>query len=407
MSTILAVAVAAVIIVTLTAAPTYAQTTIPDWVKDVAGFWADGLIDDEAYAGTIEYLVNEGVIAIQAEPAPVETTSVCESFWDDQIEQFAVVGLRVIGQDDPGAEEVEYLASIYRMIDERRDRYLETTPAEERNACFENHSDGYVFPFAPLEKPWFDDYEVDATITDSLELYYEVMGIVPEPSSGNEPVEAPVAQADGASHKPSLFDYDLVDIDVSLFNATVKECGSGVGGLVRIPVVIENMGSQEANVQYQVHIMTENGTVINSSQMLEQRDLGPGMSAHTSGNVPDVNEVWSECGVTIESATAWVAKTVSDPSPPSTSTENSTLDIEIIACTQSSSQYVEVEGKIKNLSAQTYDVKYIYYVADSNKDIITFEKATAWDLGPGQTEFVDRLIRYSGSWEYCGIQTTR
>ena len=62
--TIMTTAVAVVALTLLTAGAVYAQTTIPDWVKEVAGFWADGLINDDEYASTIQYLIEQGIITI-------------------------------------------------------------------------------------------------------------------------------------------------------------------------------------------------------------------------------------------------------------------------------------------------------------------------------------------------------
>ena len=38
---------------------------IPDWVKNNAGWWADGQIDDAAFLQTIEFLINEEIIIVQ------------------------------------------------------------------------------------------------------------------------------------------------------------------------------------------------------------------------------------------------------------------------------------------------------------------------------------------------------
>ena len=47
-----------------------AQSAIPSWVKTTAGGWADGIIDDETFIGSLEFLIGEGVIAVPpSEPA--------------------------------------------------------------------------------------------------------------------------------------------------------------------------------------------------------------------------------------------------------------------------------------------------------------------------------------------------
>ena len=47
-----------------------AETSIPSWIKNNAGWWADGTIDDSSFLQGIEYLINEGIIVI-----PTTTTS--------------------------------------------------------------------------------------------------------------------------------------------------------------------------------------------------------------------------------------------------------------------------------------------------------------------------------------------
>ncbi len=50
--------------------PVNAQSdVIPDWIKNNAGWWADGLIDDKTFVDGIEYLIAKGVI-----PAELETS---------------------------------------------------------------------------------------------------------------------------------------------------------------------------------------------------------------------------------------------------------------------------------------------------------------------------------------------
>ncbi|MBT3956420.1 MAG: peptidase, partial [Nitrosopumilus sp.] len=37
---------------------------IPSWIKNNAGWWADGTIDDDSFVSGIEYLVNNGIISV-------------------------------------------------------------------------------------------------------------------------------------------------------------------------------------------------------------------------------------------------------------------------------------------------------------------------------------------------------
>ncbi|MDA1346718.1 MAG: peptidase [Crenarchaeota archaeon] len=39
---------------------------IPDWIKNNAGWWADGLIDDDSFVGGIQFLIKEGIMTISS-----------------------------------------------------------------------------------------------------------------------------------------------------------------------------------------------------------------------------------------------------------------------------------------------------------------------------------------------------
>ena len=38
--------------------------TVPKWVKNTAGWWADGTIDDGTFVNAIQYLIKEGLIQV-------------------------------------------------------------------------------------------------------------------------------------------------------------------------------------------------------------------------------------------------------------------------------------------------------------------------------------------------------
>ena len=43
---------------------TSVATTIPSWIKNNAGWWADGVIDDDSFVSGIEYLVNNRILIL-------------------------------------------------------------------------------------------------------------------------------------------------------------------------------------------------------------------------------------------------------------------------------------------------------------------------------------------------------
>ena len=44
--------------------PVSSVVSIPEWVKNNAGWWAAGEIDDNTFANGIQYLIKEGIIAV-------------------------------------------------------------------------------------------------------------------------------------------------------------------------------------------------------------------------------------------------------------------------------------------------------------------------------------------------------
>ena len=53
-----------IIEVPATAVSGTAESTIPGWVKNTAGWWADGTIDDGTFVNAIQYLIKEGLIQV-------------------------------------------------------------------------------------------------------------------------------------------------------------------------------------------------------------------------------------------------------------------------------------------------------------------------------------------------------
>jgi hypothetical protein len=49
---------------TLTPTPVESETSIPSWIKNNAGWWADGLIDDGSFVSGIQWLISNGVMNI-------------------------------------------------------------------------------------------------------------------------------------------------------------------------------------------------------------------------------------------------------------------------------------------------------------------------------------------------------
>ena len=59
-------------IATLTMNIGQAEATIPDWIKNNAGWWADGLIDDGSFVSGIQWLISNGIMTLTQEIAEPE-----------------------------------------------------------------------------------------------------------------------------------------------------------------------------------------------------------------------------------------------------------------------------------------------------------------------------------------------
>ena len=39
---------------------------IPSWIKNNAGWWAEGIIDDDSFVQAIQFLIKEGIMTISS-----------------------------------------------------------------------------------------------------------------------------------------------------------------------------------------------------------------------------------------------------------------------------------------------------------------------------------------------------
>jgi hypothetical protein len=53
-----------IIVVPLSEVQSENESTVPEWIKTNAGWWADGQIPDSAFIDGIQYLIKDGIIKI-------------------------------------------------------------------------------------------------------------------------------------------------------------------------------------------------------------------------------------------------------------------------------------------------------------------------------------------------------
>lgn len=56
------------------------QTSIPGWIKNIAGFWADDQTSDDDFVNAIEYLIGEGIINVKTSTSNVDVDSITIGF---------------------------------------------------------------------------------------------------------------------------------------------------------------------------------------------------------------------------------------------------------------------------------------------------------------------------------------
>lgn len=55
---------------------THAETLIPPWIKNNAGWWAEGEIDDESFLNAIQFLVENNIINVSSESIDTDTITI-------------------------------------------------------------------------------------------------------------------------------------------------------------------------------------------------------------------------------------------------------------------------------------------------------------------------------------------
>ena len=69
------------IIIVMNPISAFAESEIPDWVKQVAEFWITDQIDDEGFVQVIEYLVQQEIIDIPYAESPEGESSASIPSW--------------------------------------------------------------------------------------------------------------------------------------------------------------------------------------------------------------------------------------------------------------------------------------------------------------------------------------
>ncbi len=65
-----------ILITSVSVTAVYAQeSSLPSWIKTIAGFWANDLISDDEFIGALQFLVKEGILVIPSEEPQIDPPS--------------------------------------------------------------------------------------------------------------------------------------------------------------------------------------------------------------------------------------------------------------------------------------------------------------------------------------------
>lgn len=103
-------------------APAYAEEApsggIPSWVKDIAGFWSQDLIDDDSFIGAIQYLVEQKFITLSAMQAQVQEAAEMIVALQERVDRLTADNKKLEEMNKVLEHEVSFLQETYQcMVD--------------------------------------------------------------------------------------------------------------------------------------------------------------------------------------------------------------------------------------------------------------------------------------------------
>ena len=68
-----------IIVVSSTQVSSDSEDSVPEWVKNSAGWWADGVVSDGEFVNSIQHLIKTGIISVSLTPETKQSTSIQSS----------------------------------------------------------------------------------------------------------------------------------------------------------------------------------------------------------------------------------------------------------------------------------------------------------------------------------------
>ena len=122
---------------------TFADSEIPDWIKQVAEFWIADQIDDEGFVQVIEYLVQQEIITIPNAESPEGESAVSLPSWIKMNAQFWVKGDI---SDDDFAVGIEWLINNGVILVSIESDTMESPASEDVSGLSGEITIGLILP---------------------------------------------------------------------------------------------------------------------------------------------------------------------------------------------------------------------------------------------------------------------
>lgn len=81
---------------------------IPSWVKDIAGFWSQDLIDDDSFIGAIQYLIEQKFITLSAVQAQIQEAAETIVALQERVDRLTTDNKKLEEMNEVLEQEVEF-----------------------------------------------------------------------------------------------------------------------------------------------------------------------------------------------------------------------------------------------------------------------------------------------------------
>jgi len=126
-----------IIVVPPTTVSSETSDGVPDWVKNNAGWWADGTITDAEFVNGIQHLIKSGLISVSVDSEPVKVTSPQSNTNDS--------GLAALEAE---LEKCSEIVIAYKRIDCEK-------PIDKEIMLYKYKADAEPFNLGPITYYWF------------------------------------------------------------------------------------------------------------------------------------------------------------------------------------------------------------------------------------------------------------